>query len=104
MRSEFDREQPPDPVEQAARDPLPQAFDRVRRLDQQHDLIDDQLADVERGDRQQCAHDAQQGLTEREGRAGAPDQPQERREVAQCSQALLPRPPFRRRQRITGPR
>ena len=35
---------------------------------QQHDLVDDQLADVERGDRQQRAHEAQQRLADASAR------------------------------------
>ena len=57
--SEFQDEQPCDAVEQSAREPLPQIFGGVRSLNQQHDFIDDQLADVERRDRQQGAHDPQ---------------------------------------------
>ena len=101
-KSEFQDEQPSDAVEHAARDPLPQVAGGGRRLDEQHHLIDDELAHVERRDRQQCAHDPQQGLTERERRAGPPDERQERREVAQCAQALPPGLVTRRRRGITG--
>ena len=101
-KPEFQREQPSDAVEQAARDPLPQVVGGGRRLDEQHDLVDDELAHVERRDRQQCAHDPQQGLTERERRAGPPDELQERRQVAQCAQALAPGLVTWRRRGITG--
>src|SRR6202163_2544559 len=89
-KSEFQRKQPTNAVEQSARDPLPQIFGSRRSLGKQHNFIDDQLAYVERRDRQQCAHDPQQGLTERERRAGPPHQLQEWRQIAQCSQALSP--------------
>ena len=89
-KSEFQCEQPSDAVEQSARDPLPQVFGSGRSLGKQHNLIDDQLAYIERRDRQQCAHDPQQRLTERERRAGPPHQRQEWGEIAQRSQALAP--------------
>ena len=41
--------------EPAAGEPLAQVVARVRRLREQHDLVDDQLADVERRHRQQRA-------------------------------------------------
>ena len=37
----------------------PTRFERCRPHDQPHDFVDDQLADVQRGDRQQRAHEAQ---------------------------------------------
>ena len=63
----------------------------VRRCDEQHHLVDDQLADVERRDGQQRANEAQHRLRERQRRAGLPDQPQERRHVAQAAKALAKR-------------
>ena len=100
--SELDREQPPDPVEQPARHPLPSPSTACGARDQRDDLVDDQLADIERCDRQQRARDPQQRLTERQRTAGPPDQLQERREVAQRSQALPPRAAILSRQAVAG--
>jgi hypothetical protein len=40
--------------------PLLEGLGFVRRLHQQHDVVDDQLADIERCDRQQRAQQPQQ--------------------------------------------
>ena len=101
-QSEFQREQPADAVEQSARDPLLEVVGGTRCLDQQHHFVDDQLADVERRDRQQRARRPEHGLAEGEGRAGAPDQLQERREVAQRAEPFSPGLDSRRRRRVTG--
>ncbi len=102
--SEFDREQPSDPVEQSACRPLLKPFDGVRSRNEPDDLVDDQLADIERCDRQQRARDPQQRLTQRQRTAGPPDELQERRDVAQRSQALPPRAAILSRQAVAGAR
>jgi hypothetical protein len=76
---ELQREEPGDAVEEAELPPFAQVVRRVRRADEQHHLVDDQLADVERRDRQQRADEAQHDLRGGERRAGAPDQREERR-------------------------
>ena len=88
---ELQRDQPPEAVELAARHPLPKRVVRRRMPGEQHDLVDDELADVERHDGQQRAHDPQRGLTRRQRRARPPDELQERRKVAERPQALAER-------------
>ena len=53
----------------------------MRRAGEQHDFIDDQLADVERDDGQQRAQDAQHALAERQRGAGLPDELEKRRRL-----------------------
>ena len=89
---ELQREQPADAVELAAREPLPQRVVDERRAREPHDLVDDELADVERHDRQQRAHDAQHALAHRQRGARPPDELQEGRKVAQRAQALAEAP------------
>ena len=64
---ELEREQPADAVERAAVEPFAQRVVGCGVPREPHDLVDDQLADVERGDGQQRAHDA----AARPGRASA---------------------------------
>ena len=59
----------------------------MRRAGEQHDFVDDQLADVERDDGQQRAQDAQHALAERQRGAGLPDELEKRREIAQRAEA-----------------
>ena len=73
---------------------------RMRR--KQHDLVDDELADVQRCDGQQRAYDPQQRLTDRQRGAGSPDELQERRKVAQCAEALAEAPALKRRRQLAG--
>jgi len=60
-------------------------------LRERDDLVDDQLADIERCDGQHRAEEAQRALGERQHAARLPDEPQERRHVAQRANALAER-------------
>ena len=55
---------------------------------QPHGFIDDQLADVQRRDGQERADDPQAERGQRQRRAGRPDLPEERRQVAQRVEAV----------------
>ena len=57
---ELGQQQHAQPVEPAALQPFLERRRPVRHLHQLHDVVDDQLADIERDDRQQRPHQAQQ--------------------------------------------
>ena len=99
---EFEKDQPTDAIQEPQRVPLAPVVRRVRGLREQNDLVDDQLADVQRDDRKQRTHQAQSALHEREARIGLPDELEERRKVAQCADPLAQRPRRRAERRIGG--
>ncbi len=63
-------------------------FVRDARADQAHGFVDDQLADIQRGDRQERADEPQSQCRQRQRRTGRPDLFQERRQVAQRVEAV----------------
>ena len=67
---------------------MPRHRGRAAGGEQVRDLVDDELADVEGGDRQEGANQAQEQDAGRERRAGPPDELQEGRQVAQGAEAL----------------
>jgi hypothetical protein len=70
-------------IELAAAEPLRQRRRPIRQLRQPHDVVDDQLADVENGDRQQRPRQAQQQRPEGERWADPPHHDNERPQRAQ---------------------
>ncbi len=91
-QDELGRQQPAEVAEQAAGQPVPQVRGHPRRPGQPDHLVDDQLADIERGHRQQRPHQAQRQVGPGEAGAGPPDQLQEGGQVAQRPEALAQRP------------
>ena len=87
---EFQQQQSADAIEQPGGVPLRERA-RRRRAGQQDDLVDDQLADVKRGDREQGSRESQDAFADRECRARLPDQLDERRQVAQRADAFTQR-------------
>ena len=63
-------------------------FVRDARADQAHGFVDDQLADIQRRDRQERADQPQSQRRQRQRRTGRPDLFQERRQVAQGVEAV----------------
>jgi hypothetical protein len=88
---ELDGEQQEQPVEQPTLPPPGERRRRAGRARAGHHLVDDQLADVERGHRQHRAHEAQGEGGDREGAARPPDEAEEGRHVAQRAEALAQR-------------
>ena len=82
------QDQPGEVVEHAAAPGLQQAVETDAHADQPHHLVDDQLADVQRHHRHERAYKAQAEGEERQQRAGGPDLPEERRDVAQRVEAV----------------
>ena len=76
----------------------------LRHLREHDHLVDDQLADVERRDRQQRADQPQHALREGERRVRLPDELEERRQVAQRAEALAQRLRRRSGRRVGGSR
>ena len=78
-------------IELAAFEPSRQRRRPVRHLRQPHDIVDDQLADIERGDRQQRPRQPQQQGPEGERRADPPHHDNERPQRAQGDEPRLER-------------
>ncbi len=87
-QAEFGGQQQREVVQHATAPGLGQTRIQCRPAGQRDHLIDDQLGDVQRGDRQQCADQAQTDGGRGQQPAGLPDLGQERRQVAQCGDAL----------------
>ena len=77
--------------------PLRERACRVRRPGQHDHLVDDQLADIERRNRQQRPGQAKYAFADGQQRARLPDEPDKRRQIAQRADALSQRARFGRR-------
>ena len=64
---------------------------RARRPSQHDDLVDDQLADIEGGDRQQRPGQAENAFADGQERTRLPDEPDKRRQIAQRADAFAQR-------------
>jgi hypothetical protein len=80
-----------EPVEQAARQPFPQRRRSIRHPHQLHDVVDDQLADIEGNDRQQRPQQPQQQGQHGQIRTRPPHHRNERSERAQCAEPRFQR-------------
>ena len=100
-QAELEGDEPGERVEQPALEPCPEALVRVPGAGEPEDLVDDQLADVQRRHRQERADEAGAEVGRAQPRTRLPDELQERREVAERSEALAPR--ARHRGRTVGP-
>ncbi len=78
---EFGQQQHAEPVQHAAVEPQPQRFGPMRRLHQQHNIVDDQLADIQRDDRHDSANQPQHQRRRGQSGAGAPNHHQEGTQV-----------------------
>jgi hypothetical protein len=92
----FDDKQQDQPVQQAATEPQPQRFGLVRRLHQQHDIVDDQFADIQGDDRHDRANQPQQQRRRHQFAAGVPNHGQEGAQVLQRPDAFPERSAGRR--------
>ena len=86
------------PVELPAVQPCLQRVGLARHLHQQHDIVDDQLADIERDDRQQRAHQAQHERRCREDAARPPHHRHEGPEVLERTDPFLEGSGYRQEQ------
>ena len=88
---QLDAEQDEEVVDEAAGEPSAEAALRMARGGEPQDLVDDQLADEQRGHGQERARQPAREVGGSEPRARPPDQLQERRQVAQRAEPLAER-------------
>ena len=86
---EFGQNEKAERGEKTAVQPLLERLGFGRRLRQPHDVVDNQLADIERGDRREGANEPQRDRSRGEARARPPHHRDEGPQIAQRADPLL---------------
>jgi hypothetical protein len=86
---ELGRQQNTQPLQLAARQPAVECRGPARHLHHAHDVVDDQLADIEGHHRHERAHQSQRERGSHQRRARPPDHGDEGPERAQRAEALF---------------